>query len=52
MGKPGIRIRREVGIVGEDVLPGFEFFKLDQETSIADADMQGIVNLAATEVRG
>ena len=45
MGHPGVRIRGEVGVVGEDILRRDVGGQLDQQAVLADAYVQGVERL-------
>ena len=52
VGDPGVRVGREVGVLGEDLVGGDEFLELDEQTALACAGMEGIERLHRAEAVG
>ena len=46
---PGVRVGREVGVLGEDLLRRHELLELHQQAVLADPDMQRIEGLHLAE---
>ena len=51
MREPRVGIRRKIGVVAEDRFGGFERFKLDQKTTLADERVQRIGRLHLAQLR-
>ena len=49
---PGVRVRREVGVLGEDLLGGDELLELDEQAALADAGVERIERLHRAEAVG